>query len=68
LLSFLFKNYGTAQIASFFFNFGTGFIGGVAVSILKIIETTRSVAKILEWVLRPLPTFSMTNGFLNLAK
>jgi len=67
LKSFLFKDYGTAQIASFFFNFGSGFIGGIAVSILRLIESTRNIAKVLQWILRVLPTFAMTYGFMNLA-
>ena len=68
LTSFLFKDYGTAQIVSFFFNFGSGFIGGLIVSILRLIKSTKPIAEVLQWILRPLPTFSMTYGFLNLAK
>ena len=68
LTSFLFKDYGSAQVASFFFHFITGFVGGLTVSVLKLIDSTRTIGKILQWVLRPLPTFTMTNGFLNLSK
>ena len=68
LTAFLFKNYGTAQIAAFFFNFCTGFIVGLVVALLKLFDSTRSFAEILQWILRPLPSFSMTYGFLNLAK
>mmetsp|Transcript_6172 Transcript_6172/g.5546 ORF Transcript_6172/g.5546 Transcript_6172/m.5546 type:complete len:310 (+) Transcript_6172:3391-4320(+) len=67
LTSFLFKDYGTAQTATFFFNFGTGFIGGLAVAVLRLIKSTNSVAKGLHWILRILPTFSLTYGFLNLS-
>jgi len=67
LTSFLFKEYGSAQVASFFFHFATGFVGALAVTILKLIDSTELVGKALQWVLRPLPTFAMTNGFLNLA-
>ena len=68
LTAFLFRNYGTAQIASFFFNFCTGFILGLAVSILRLLESTRDIGSYIQWFMRPLPTFAMTYGFLNLAK
>ena len=68
LTAFLFRNYGTAQIASFFFNFCTGFIVGLIVSLMKIFDSTRSVAQVLQWLLRPLPSFAMTSALLNLAK
>ena len=67
LTSFLFKSYGGAQVASFFFNFATGYIAGLAVSILKMIDSTKNVALVLQWILRPLPSFTMTYGFLNIA-
>jgi len=67
LIAFLFKNYGTAQIASFFFNFCTGFILGLVVALLRLFDSTRSVGDVLQWLFRPLPSFAMTTGFLNLA-
>jgi len=67
LTAFLFRNYGTAQIASFFFNFCTGFILGLAASIFKLFDSTRNIGEILQWIFRPLPSFSMTFGFINLA-
>jgi len=68
LTSFLFKEYGTAQMATFFFNFVAGFIGGVTLTVLRIIESTRETARSLQWAFRLLPTFGMANGFLNLSK
>jgi len=67
LIAFLFRNYGTAQIASFFFNFASGFILGLIVSLLRIFESTQSVGEALQWAFRILPSFAMTSGFLNLA-
>jgi len=67
LMSFLFKDFGTAQTTTFFFHFGTGFIGGIAVAILRIIPGTNLIAQILQWVFRPLPTFALTCGLLNLS-
>ena len=67
LTAFLFRNYGTAQIASFFFNFCTGFILGLAASIFKLFDSTRTIGEALQWIFRPLPSFSMTFGFINLA-
>jgi len=67
LTAFLFRNYGTAQIASFFFNFCTGFILGLVVSLLRLFDSTQGAGEVLQWILRPLPSFSMCYGFLNLA-
>jgi len=66
LCSFLFKNFGSAQVAIFFFNFATGFIGGLTVSMLRLLESTRHIAHILEWIFRPLPTFALSYGFMNI--
>jgi len=68
LCSFLFKKPGNAQIAVFFFNFVTGFIGGLAISLLRLFDDTRIYAHVFQWILRPLPTFAMSYGFMNIAK
>jgi len=68
LTAFLFRNYGTAQIASFFFNFCTGFILGLVVMLLKIFDSTRNASQVIQWIFRIFPSFSMTYGLLNLAK
>ena len=68
LTAFLFRNFGTAQIAAFFFNFATGFIMGLIVALLRAFELTRHSGEILQWALRPFPSFAMTYGLLNLAK
>jgi len=68
LTAFLFRNYGTAQIASFFFNFCTGFILGLASAIFRLFDSTRTIGEVLQWIFRVLPSFSMVNGFLSLAK
>ena len=67
LTAFLFRNYGTAQIASFFFNFCIGFIVGLVVSLLRLFDSTQDAAEIIHWVFRPFPSFAMCYGFLNLA-
>jgi len=67
LTSFLFKDHGAAQTATFFINFGFGFIGGLATAILRLITSTRDVAKIIQWIFRIIPTYSLTYGFLNLS-
>lgn len=66
LTSFLFKNFGTAQTATFFFHFATGFIGGIVIAILRTIRETNYIAITLQWILRVLPTYSLTSGLLNL--
>jgi len=68
LTSFLFKNFGTAQTATFFFHFATGFIGGIVVAVLRTIRETNSLAILLQWIFRVLPTYSLTSGLLNLTK
>jgi len=67
LTSFAFNNHAAAQTANFFGHFVSGFVLGLAVTILRIIEATNSVAKVLQWIFRINPTFSLTYGFLNLS-
>jgi len=67
LTAFLFRNYGTAQITAFFFNFCTGFILGLIISLLRLFDGTRGAGDALIWIFRPLPSFSMASGFFNLA-
>lgn len=66
LLSFAFKDYGSGQMSTFFLNFCLGFIGGLAMNLLRFFESTRSIAKVLSWVLRLCPTFSITHGMLTM--
>jgi len=68
LTSFLFKDYGAAQMATFIGNFAVGFIGALAIFILRVISpSTTGIAKALHWIFRLLPTFSLTYGFLNVS-
>ena len=68
LTSFFFTNYGTAQIASFLFNFGTGFIGSLVVAILRMFDFNGKKTVTLLWSFRCLPSFSMVDGLLNIVK
>lgn len=53
-------------MATFFFNFCMGFIGGLALTVLRVIEGTNKIAKGLHWVFRLFPSFSFTYSLLNM--
>jgi len=68
LTSFMFKDYSVAQTITFFFHFGTGFIGGLAVGMLRMFDLTNKIAWMEQWFFRPFPTFALTYGLLELTK
>jgi hypothetical protein len=51
---------------AFFVNFLLGSLGAVLVMFLRIIESTRSAGKALQWVMRLFPAFSFGYGFINI--
>lgn len=68
LTAFFFRNHGTAQITSFLFNFCTGFIGSLIITILRMFDFNGKKTAILLWAFRCLPSFCMVEGLLNLVK
>ena len=66
-VSFFFKDPGNAQLVNFFFNFIIGFIVALVLWILRLINSTRSIAKGLSYIFRFVPTFSFSYGFLNMS-
>lgn len=58
ILGYLFKDYGTAQGAIYFFNFVAGGIITLIVLVLRWISGSNSVGKGLSWALRIIPAFS----------
>ena len=66
VLSFLFQFEGNAMLVTFFINVLLGAILPLTVSILRLIESTREVAKVLLWIFRIFPAFSFGFGLLNL--
>ena len=66
-VSFFFKDPGNAQLVNFFFNFIVGFIVSIVLWVLRLIDSTRSVAKGLSYFFRFVPTFSFSYGLLNIS-
>ncbi|KAL4492594.1 hypothetical protein ABPG72_007707 [Tetrahymena utriculariae] len=65
LTSFIFKDYGTAQVTNFFIHFIMGAVGPLVIFILRIINSTHNVGLALGWVFRLIPSFSFGYGVLN---
>jgi hypothetical protein len=51
---------------TFFINFLLGSLGAIVIMVLRIIDSTRSAGKALQWVLRLFPAFSFGYGFINM--
>ena len=68
LLSFLFKDYGTAKTAAYFINFLSGFILSMFITVLRIIKSSAETARILHYFCRLLPGFTFSYGLSNLSK
>jgi ATP-binding cassette subfamily A (ABC1) protein 3 len=58
ILGYLFKDYGNAQGAVYFFNFVSGGILTLIILVLRWISTSNIVGKGLAWPLRIIPAFS----------
>eukprot|EP01017_Pseudomicrothorax_dubius_P046657 TRINITY_DN8255_c0_g2_i3.p1 TRINITY_DN8255_c0_g2~~TRINITY_DN8255_c0_g2_i3.p1 ORF type:complete len:1028 (+),score=239.16 TRINITY_DN8255_c0_g2_i3:182-3265(+) len=67
LSSFMFKDFGKAQTVMFIFAFLIGFLGSLIVFILRLIEVTKTIGKVLAWILRLVPNFSFCFGILNVS-
>ena len=68
LMSFLFKEYGNAQAFTFVFTFLMSAIGSLVVFILRLIPSSRSGAKVAQFILRIFSPFCFGFGILNVAK
>ncbi|KAL4478578.1 hypothetical protein ABPG74_006813 [Tetrahymena malaccensis] len=64
--SFVFGDYGNAQVSSFFINFLFGGIMPMIIFILRIIESTESAGIALGWIFRIIPSFSFGYGIMNI--
>jgi len=62
--SFLFTNENLARTFTIFLHFVFAGIGGIVVLILRLIESTTEIGDILLWVLKIVPTFSLTNSVM----
>ncbi|CAD8078681.1 unnamed protein product [Paramecium primaurelia] len=65
LFSFLFRQQGNAMLLSFFLHLVVGSIISLVVYILRLIKSTRDIAKILQWIFRFIPSFSFAYGIVN---
>jgi ATP-binding cassette, subfamily A (ABC1), member 3 len=65
LVSFIFNFEGNAMLSCFFLNIVLGTIIPLITYILRLIKSTRSTARVLQWVFRAFPAFSFGYGLLN---
>lgn len=67
ILGYLFKDYGNAQGAVYFFNFVTGGIITLIILVLRWIDTdSNKVGRGLAWPLRMIPSFAFGEGLVNM--
>ena len=59
-----FEKENTAQIFTIFMHFIFAGIGGIVVLILKIIDSTADIGKLLNWVFKLIPSFCLTNSIM----
>jgi hypothetical protein len=62
--SFIFNSENIAQTVTIFAHFVFAGIGGIVVYILRIIESTYVVGDVLNWVLKIIPSFCLTNSIM----
>lgn len=62
--SFFFSKESTAQPVTMVIHFFICGMGAIAVSLLRIFESTRSVGDALYWAFRVLPSYPLTNGYM----
>lgn len=53
------------MLVNFFIHLMTGSIISLVIFVLRLIKTTRSIAKSLHWILRFIPSFSFAYGIVN---
>lgn len=63
--SFAFKIQGNAMLLNFFLHLLIGSIVSLVIWILRLIDSTRSAAKGISYVLRLIPSFSFAYGIVN---
>lgn len=66
LTSFIFTDYGSAQVTNFFLHFIFGGIAPLTIFILRLIESTRNIGIALGWIFRFIPSFAFGYGVLNI--
>ena len=63
VLSFMFDSESSAQNDIILLNFLLGALGSVVIQILRSLENTKSIAKILQYILGLLPSFCFNFGY-----
>lgn len=67
ILGYIFKDYGNAQGAVYFFNFVAGGILTIIILVLRWIdENSNKIGRGLAWPLRIIPSFAFGEGLVNM--
>lgn len=67
ILGYIFRDYGNAQGAVYFFNFVSGGIVTIIILVLRWIdEGSNKIGRGLSWPLRIIPSFAFGEGLVNL--
>jgi len=67
ILGYIFRDYGNAQGAIYFFNFVAGGIIPIIILVLRWIDKeSNKIGRGLAWPLRIIPSFSFGEGLINL--
>jgi hypothetical protein len=62
--SFIFQSENIAQTVTMFFHFVFSGIGGIIVFVLRIIDSTKSIGDLLNWILKIVPSFPLANSIM----
>lgn len=68
VLSFVFKDHGSAQTTVFALNFITGFLFSLFTYILRIMGSAKNASMALQYIFRVFPGFAFSNGLINVSK
>ena len=67
VMSFIFMKENVAQTGALLFNFFAGIVLSPVFTILRLFDSTRMIAKVLCWVFRFIPSFSLAYGINNIS-
>ena len=65
--SFLFVNENLAQVTTLMFHFFAGVVLSPVFTILHLFENTRVAGRVLGWIFRVIPSFSLSYGISNIS-
>ena len=67
MMSFLFQSHSAAQSSVIGFNFIAGFVTVLVVTTLQFTDSTKDVAKALQYIFRLIPSFALGDGIVQLS-